>query len=122
MGTTPDDSPSPHLITEQFAVSVSHDRSHAVLEVTGALDLAGAPVLDEAIARAERDGYAAMIVLDLAGVTFCDAAGLGLLVSWHYALRAAGGRLVLTHPSGPVQRLLTVNHVDQLNVRGVPGR
>jgi anti-anti-sigma regulatory factor len=52
-------------------------------------------VLDEALVEVERDGYAAMVVVDLR-VVFGDAAGLGLLVSWHYALRGAGGVLVLT--------------------------
>jgi hypothetical protein len=46
---------------------------------------------------------------------------LGLLLSWHYALRAAGGTRVLTHPTAPVRRLLAVNHIKQLDVRGAPG-
>jgi hypothetical protein len=42
-------------------------------------------------------------------------------LSWHYALRAAGGTRVLTHPTAPVRRLLAVNHIKQLDVRGAPG-
>jgi anti-anti-sigma factor len=109
------------LSSDEFTVAVSHDASHALLEATGALDLAGVRVLDEAIGAAERAGYGSMIVLDLGGVTSCNAAGFGVLVSWHYARRAAGAALVLTHPSSPVRRRLAVDNVHQLDVRGAPG-
>ena len=47
-----------------------------------------------------------VLAVDLSGVTFMDAAGLGLLVSWRNEQVARGGRLILTNAPLGVMRLL----------------
>jgi len=54
------------------------------------------------------------LVLDLSGVTFMDAAAVGLLVAVREAYRDRGGVLVLANPSRPVRRILTLTNLDEL--------
>ncbi|MEV4709659.1 STAS domain-containing protein [Actinoplanes sp. NPDC049316] len=58
------------------------------VEVTGELDLATAPALLERV-RTGLAGGPEAIVLDLAGVTFCDSSGINALMDAH---TLAGGR------------------------------
>lgn len=91
---------------------VSRDSSQCLVEACGELDLSTAPELDAALTEAARDGYATTVIVDLRWLTFCDAAGIGLLLSHHYSLRAAGGRLVVLHPPRQVADLIILNRLD----------
>jgi anti-anti-sigma factor len=75
--------------------------------LTGALDLAGAPLLG-AVLRESIAGGARDIHLDLAAVSFIDTAGLGTLVATQAQLAELGGRLYLRAPSWPVRRLVCI--------------
>ena len=48
------------------------------------------------------------MILDLAGVRFCDCAGLNLFLRLQQRARAAGGSLHLAAPTAPVRRLITL--------------
>jgi anti-sigma B factor antagonist len=78
--------------------------------VDGELDVASVGPLRELLLRL-RDRHA-VVVLDLAGVTFMDSSGVALL--WQAADDAAAGgwRLWLTAPSSEVVRLLEVTGVS----------
>jgi anti-anti-sigma factor len=78
---------------------------HYELSLTGALDLAGAPVLDAILREAIADGCRDLH-LDLAGVSFLDCVGLSVLVRAHSQLFELHGRLVLREPSWSVRRLV----------------
>ena len=83
-------------------------RAHATcpttLVVGGDVDLASAPALREALADP------AVVVVDMAAVTFIDAAGLGVLIEAHRRHRAG---LTLRVPSAIVRRLLALTgHLD----------
>jgi anti-sigma B factor antagonist len=85
--------------------------SAAVVALSGELDLATAPVLQQVLAQLCRDGYQE-IVLDLSGLEFLSAAGLAV---FHHAddhLRAAGGRLILHRPGRLVRRVLAITALD----------
>ncbi len=78
----------------------------AVVVVDGELDVATTPGLGEELtplAEAGRD-----LVLDLAGVRFCDCAGLSLFLRVQKQATAAGGSLHLTAPTVQVRRLIVV--------------
>jgi anti-sigma B factor antagonist len=81
------------------------------LTVNGELDLATAPRLEEALdwLRATR---CRRVVLDLHGVTFCDCAGLSVLVEADTAMSTGGGHLVICGPSSSLRRLLGITHLD----------
>jgi anti-sigma B factor antagonist len=80
----------------------------AVLHVSGELDLATAPRLEEAVASA---GHAAPIVIDLSGCTFLDSAGMRSLVNASRSTRPEGRvHLVTTDPS--ILRVLEITGID----------
>jgi anti-sigma B factor antagonist len=108
--------------TPRFAVAVSHDSSQSRIEACGELDPVSAPELDAALTKAARGGHATTVIVDLRWLTFCDAAGLGLLVSHHYALAAAGGRLVIMHPTPQVEHLILLNHLEDVLDTRAPTR
>lgn len=86
-----------------------------VLDLTGRLtvspsDTEVAP-LRAAIGELTTEG-GADVALNLAGLTYLDARGLGELVHALKMVRAAGGQLMLLKPSPRVARLLSVTRLD----------
>jgi anti-anti-sigma factor len=60
------------------------------------------------------------MVLDFANVRMLDSRGIGLLISAHNSLKAAGGRISLTHASEEIVHLLRTMRVHQhFSVSGV---
>lgn len=81
---------------------------HTVITVCGELDIDAAANLRQALAAAvavyeER-------VLDLAGVDFCDCAGIGTLIAARNLARRRGHRLRMRRIPGHLQRLLHLTH------------
>ena len=88
-----------------------------VVVVRGDVDLAGGPLLDEAIARVERDGP---VVIDVSGVDFIDSSGLRSLLSASRRAHERSGEVVLRAPSPGVLRLLELTGTaDQFTFDGV---
>src|SRR5690349_3039124 len=50
-----------------------------------------------------------LIKVDLAGITFIDAVGIGTLVSCYHTAAASGVRLIVSNPTTYVHRLLYVS-------------
>jgi anti-sigma B factor antagonist len=76
-----------------------------VVVATGAIDLASTGVLADAIDAASG---AAVVVVDLSGVTFLDSSGLRVLAQQHRRLTDGDdrSRLALVVPGDPVARVL----------------
>jgi anti-anti-sigma factor len=68
--------------TAAGTVELERDGDVAVLHVTGALDLALAPKLQQLVDRASRSGPR-LLVLDLTGVDFLASAGMAVLLKTH---------------------------------------
>ena len=87
-------------------VSVAHHPPNtAVLTLRGSLDIDTAPSLKANLTRlVERPSP--RIVVDLAGLDFCDSMGVGVLVSAHGRALERGGWVRLAAPSGFLRRLL----------------
>ena len=86
-------------------LSVRGKDGYTVVAISGELGIASAPVLREQLLGLLRPG-ASRIVIDLSGVTFCDASGLAVLVG---ASRRAGllaGALRLAAPTPLVATVL----------------
>ncbi len=84
----------------------------AVVVVNGELDAGTAPGLGrqlEPLADAGRH-----LVLDLAGLRFCDCAGLNLFLRLQQRARAAGGSLQLAAPTPPVRRVITLTRLSDV--------
>lgn len=93
-----------------------------MLGLHGELDLLGAPLLQEAIDRAEGEREASSImVLDLQDLQFVDSAGLRVILAAHERSRQNGQELALTPGTEQVQRLFTIAGVnDHLRIIGTP--
>jgi anti-sigma B factor antagonist len=92
-------------------MSARHGRACTVVGVRGELDVGTTPMLEDLL-REVMDAGARHVVLDLAGVTFMDSHGLGLLVASLKRLRDIGGRLCLARVQEPVQTVLVLSAVD----------
>jgi anti-sigma B factor antagonist len=102
-------------VGKHLGVEVRREQDRVVLELHGELDLAGAPLLQEAIDSAE--GQAPMLVLDLEDLAFIDSSGLRVILSAHERAKERGHELALTRGSQQVQRLLMIAGVsDRLRV------
>lgn len=87
------------------------------VELHGELDLATSADLSALIDRVTREP-GQILVIDLRALTFCNCAGLKVLVHQHYRLRRHGGSMVLLRPPPPIQRLLTLIGLDhKLHIR-----
>lgn len=84
-----------------------------VVELAGDLDIATADALRSALGVAVRTARstppeAPVVVVELAGVLFCGARGLHILLDAADAAAGVGARLVLAHRPRSVQRLLEI--------------
>lgn len=101
------------LITcpEDFGVQISFEAQRAIVAVRGELDTATVPTLLTML-EGLVDGGHHRIVLDLEGVEFLGAAGLGAMVATLMRLHPAGGSLVLRAVPQQVTRLLAITGLD----------
>jgi anti-sigma B factor antagonist len=100
---------------------VAHAAAEGVARVAplGELDLAGAPALDRALTEAQ-DG-AALVVLDLRGLTFCETAGLHVMLRADERAREQGGRFVVVPGPPAVQLVFERTVIDaRLQIVGEP--
>ncbi|RCV49540.1 STAS domain-containing protein [Marinitenerispora sediminis] len=88
-------------------VTVHEADGRPLVVARGELDVATADALTEGITAAvERSG--GEVTVDLSGITFCDAAGLGALVRAANRTEPVGARLILRAPTARLARLLDV--------------
>jgi anti-anti-sigma factor len=95
------------VTTVHLTVEEKRTATEAILVLTGEIDMATAGDLRAATSRTLREGPS-RIVLDFAGVTFCDSQGLSALISLNREVSAAGSRLVLTGIGDFMGRLLEI--------------
>ncbi len=102
-------------VIELGVLRVHSEREGAVhtVELSGELDLAGAPGVEEELKRIEATD-AGVIVLDLSRLTFIDSTGIRLVVSAHARSRADANRLTLLRGPAAVQRAFQMSGVEQL--------
>lgn len=93
------------------AVSVSSQAGYIVATISGDLDIACVPALREQF-HGVMGPHASRIIIDLSGVTFCDASGLGMLVGVGHRARLLGGVLRLAAPAPPVATVLRLTGLD----------
>ena len=94
-------------------MSARPGRACTVVRVSGELDMATTPMLEDFL-RDVVDTGARCVVLDFAGVTFMDSSGLGLLVAFLKRLREASGRLCLAQVQQPVRNVLVLSALDMV--------
>jgi anti-sigma B factor antagonist len=90
-----------------LSVAETRTAEEAVLVLKGEIDMATAGSLREAAERTIASAPA-RLVLDFAGVTFCDSQGLSALIALNREVNATGSRLVFVNVGEFMGRLLDV--------------
>jgi anti-sigma B factor antagonist len=94
-----------HTRDEAFRCDVERDRDRVIIRPAGEVDLATAPIVEQAMAEARGSGFA-HIILDLRQVTFLDSSGLRLLIAWSQSAKEDDFRLGIVPDAPAVLRLL----------------
>ena len=104
-------SPQPPSTGVEFdCVSLVPRSGVARLSLSGELDVATAPRLEEALSNA--DGV--VVILDLRRLTFMDSSGLHTILSAHARLSDANRRLVLVPGPPAVQQIFEITSTDRV--------
>jgi anti-sigma B factor antagonist len=99
-------------VQTDFRVEMRTEGQATVVAVTGELDLASSPELEQHLEQF----YASdseLLVIDLRGLEFMDSTGLSVIVSAHQKLIDAGRRLIIVRGPQQVQRLLDLTGVAE---------
>ena len=83
-----------------------------MIAVSGELDLASSPTLEESLERVFASGTP-LVILDLRELEFMDSTGLSVLIRAHQTAENAERRLLLVKGPPQVQRLLTLTGVGE---------
>ena len=84
-----------------------------VVSMSGELDAFNAECLFDAVSGVDLDRDRTL-VLDLTGLTFCDAGGVSAVLRADRFLRDRGGRLTVQGMSGLPRRVFTLTGADQI--------
>jgi anti-anti-sigma factor len=98
-------------VSPAAVLSVRRKDGYIIVTISGEIDIARAPVLREHLLGLLRPG-ASRLVIDLSGVTFCDASGLAVLVGVARRAGLLGGVLRLAAPASLVSTVLRLTAVD----------
>jgi anti-sigma B factor antagonist len=97
---------------EQLQIALRQEPDRVVVKLTGELDMANAPVLQNAVEGDELSA-AKTVVLDLQQLTFVDSTGLRIILSARELCWRRGQEFAVTPGSQQVQRLLSVTGVGE---------
>ena len=95
------------MTAAELSVAQQRTSDGSLLRLTGEIDMSTAGHLRRAVDEALADAPA-RVVLDFAGVTFCDSQGLSTLIALNKAAVARDGALVLSNVGDFLQRLLDI--------------
>lgn len=85
---------------------------YQIVSVTGELDIATAEQAYSYISEVI-DGRPAPVTVDLSGLTFCDASGLGVLARIARHAREAGRQLMLTSARPSLMKIMRITGLDR---------
>ncbi|GAA4619148.1 hypothetical protein GCM10023195_86470 [Actinoallomurus liliacearum] len=89
-----------------------HCLAHTIARLCGDVDIITAPALRERLYRVVRPGMR-LLILDLSGVWFCDAAGLAVLIGTQRRATRLGVTLRVVAPRPRVAKVLHVTGLDR---------
>lgn len=107
-------------VQSHFRLEVRNEGRSTVISVSGELDLASSPALQEELDRvATSDSQ--MLIIDLRELDFMDSTGLSVLVRAHQRIEEQGRQLAMVKGPQQVQRLLSLTGVaDRLTLVDTP--
>jgi anti-sigma B factor antagonist len=111
MGDNANSEPARNGHKPPLEVAVCSGPARSWVTLTGDLDLVSAPQLQRVLDQLCRDGCSEVVV-DLTGLDFLGAVGLGVLLRADDQLRATGARLILYRPPRGARRILAITELD----------
>lgn len=109
--TAVDAAREPVRIPEQASLSVLSRPDCAIARLEGELDIATIPALRERLFGVPRPGVR-LLIIDLSGVSFCDVAGLAVLIGTQRRATARGIVVRLAAPGPQLAKLLRITGLD----------
>ena len=95
-----------------FDIDVTTQDDALVARLTGELDLTSRAAVVDALVPAVSEAASSRLVVDMAGVSFCDSSGLGALLDVRRAAADADVDMVLRGVNRQVARLLDLADAD----------
>ena len=95
-----------------FRLEVRNEGPTTVIAVSGELDLASSPALQEELDRVAASD-ARLLIIDLRELDFMDSTGLSVLVRAHQRIEEQGRALAMVKGPQQVQRLLSLTGVAE---------
>jgi len=95
-----------------FDIDVTTQDDALVARLTGELDLTSRAAVVDALVPAVSEAAPSRLVVDMAGVSFCDSSGLGALLDVRRAAADADVDMVLRGVNRQVARLLDLADAD----------
>jgi anti-sigma B factor antagonist len=103
-------------VQSHFRLEVRSQGKATIIAVSGELDLASSPTLQEELDRVSASD-ADLLIIDLRDLDFMDSTGLSVLVRAHQRAEEQGRQLAMVKGPQQVQRLLSLTGVaDRLTV------
>jgi anti-sigma B factor antagonist len=100
--------------TDEVGLSILRRPAHTIASLHGELDIATAPALRERLTTLLRlQMPTPLLVLDLAELSFCDAAGLAILIGTQRRATSQGTTLRLATPNPQITRMLHATGLDR---------
>jgi anti-sigma B factor antagonist len=107
-------------VQSNLNVDIRDGTQAVVIGVSGELDLASSPALEQELERGAA-ANAEVIIVDLRNLEFMDSTGLSVLVRAHQRATENGQRFGVVRGPQQVQRLLSLTGVaDRLNLADTP--
>jgi anti-sigma B factor antagonist len=103
-------------VQSHFRLEVHSEGEATVVAVSGELDLASSPTLQEELDRVSASN-SQLLIIDLRELDFMDSTGLSVLVRAHQRAEEQGRQLAMVKGPQQVQRLLSLTGVaDRLRL------
>jgi anti-anti-sigma factor len=109
--TAVDAAREPVRVPAQAILSVLSRPACTIARLEGELDIATVPELREPLFDVLSPGVR-LLIIDLSGVSFCDVAGLAVLIGTQHRAAARGIAVRLAAPQPQVAKLLRVTGLD----------
>jgi anti-sigma B factor antagonist len=101
----------PAQVPAEASLSVLSRPACTIARLEGELDLATTPVLRERLLGVLSPGVR-LLIIDLSGVSFCDVAGLAVLIGTQRRATAHGITVRVASPRPQVAKLLRITGLD----------
>ncbi len=98
----------------ELKVSRRSESDRVIVALVGEIDLYTAPRLQSELTAALNVDHPVRLVVDMAGVEFCDSTGINVLLAAQRLAREHGGNVELDAPRPAVRKILQVTGLESV--------